>query len=570
MEPGADTVYVAWRLEGEADERQRICRSRCSPTAATIMARPGRRVFRRRSLSKARALTMTAPNRFELQIAATGGADCAAPATGIAISICRSSASAASARATRISMSAISPCLWRRGNGPGSPRASTPQTSPDLGAALERRRAHDRAVLERAVAADPVFAAAPGWVMRLVLATDAFVIARPLPDLPEGRSVIAGYPWFGDWGRDTMISLPGLCLATGRFETARLILETFARFVDRGMLPNVFPGAGATPEYNTADASLWFVEAWRAYVEATGDEAALAPDLSGAGRHHRLAPQRHALRHRRRSRGWPAARRRTRHAADLDGCEGRRLGGDAAHRQAGRDQRALVQRAGRDGRRWPGAIGAPAASYRAGGGQGAAGLRAIRAAGRQRSLRCGRRPGRPRRRACGRTRYLPSACRRACSTRRCSAPCVDVAAVRSSPPTACARWRRKSPATAAPAAAPSPIATAPIIRARCGPGCWALGAGALPGLWRRRGGAALSASRSAIICAMPGSARSARSSTATRRTRRAAARRRPGRSPACSKPGGVSNTPNPRAGELGSAHALLNLASRARCGSLAP
>jgi 4-alpha-glucanotransferase len=79
--------------------------------------------------------------------------------------------------------------------------------------------------------------------MRLVLATDLYVIARPLVGLPEGRSVIAGYPWFGDWGRDTMISLPGLCLATGRFGDAREILQTFAGFVDRGMLPNVFPGA---------------------------------------------------------------------------------------------------------------------------------------------------------------------------------------------------------------------------------------------------------------------------------------------------------------------------------------
>ena len=145
----------------------------------------------------------------------------------------------------------------------------------DLDAAFERRRAHDRDVLERAIAADPVFAEAPGWVMRLVLAADLFVIARPLPDLSEGRSVIAGYPWFGDWGRDTMISLPGLCLATGRFDIARQILETFARFVDRGMLPNVFPGAGASPDYNTADASLWYIEAWRAYVEASSDEAAL-------------------------------------------------------------------------------------------------------------------------------------------------------------------------------------------------------------------------------------------------------------------------------------------------------
>jgi 4-alpha-glucanotransferase len=87
--------------------------------------------------------------------------------------------------------------------------------------------------------------------------------------------VIAGYPWFGDWGRDTMISLPGLTLATGRPETALRILRTFARFVSQGMLPNVFPGAGDHADYNTADASLWFFEAWRAYVDATKDITAL-------------------------------------------------------------------------------------------------------------------------------------------------------------------------------------------------------------------------------------------------------------------------------------------------------
>ena len=69
--------------------------------------------------------------------------------------------------------------------------------------------------------------------------------------------MIAGYPWFGDWGRDTMISLPGLTLATGRPEIASLILRTFARFVDQGMLPNRFPDVGDAPEYNTADATLW-------------------------------------------------------------------------------------------------------------------------------------------------------------------------------------------------------------------------------------------------------------------------------------------------------------------------
>jgi predicted glycogen debranching enzyme len=116
---------------------------------------------------------------------------------------------------------------------------------------------------------------APPWVRHLVLAADQFVVRRPLPDDPEGMSVIAGYPWFGDWGRDTMIALPGLTLATGRPDVGRRILRTFARFVDRGMLPNRFPDAGETPEYNTVDATLWYVEAIRAYHAATGDGALL-------------------------------------------------------------------------------------------------------------------------------------------------------------------------------------------------------------------------------------------------------------------------------------------------------
>jgi len=101
-------------------------------------------------------------------------------------------------------------------------------------------------------------------------AADDYIVARG-----GGKTIIAGYPWFGDWGRDTMISLPGLTLATGRADVARRILKTFASFVSEGMLPNVFPGAGDHPAYNTADASLWFFEAWRAYVDATGDVASL-------------------------------------------------------------------------------------------------------------------------------------------------------------------------------------------------------------------------------------------------------------------------------------------------------
>lgn len=115
----------------------------------------------------------------------------------------------------------------------------------------------------------------PDWLDQLVLAADQFVVDRPLPGEANGKTVIAGYPWFGDWGRDTMISLPGLAIATGRPEIARPILRTFARYVDQGMLPNLFPEAGAEPQYNTIDATLWYFEAIRAYFAATGDEALL-------------------------------------------------------------------------------------------------------------------------------------------------------------------------------------------------------------------------------------------------------------------------------------------------------
>lgn len=113
----------------------------------------------------------------------------------------------------------------------------------------------------------------PGWLWQLVLAADQFIARRALPDDPEGLSVIAGYPWFCDWGRDTMIAIPGLTLPLGRPEIARKILELFARYVDRGMLPNNFPDRGGTPQYNTIDAAMWFFEAARQYFEATQDLA---------------------------------------------------------------------------------------------------------------------------------------------------------------------------------------------------------------------------------------------------------------------------------------------------------
>ncbi len=103
---------------------------------------------------------------------------------------------------------------------------------------------------------------------KLVLAADQFVVRRGA----NLRTIVAGYPWFTDWGRDTMIALPGLCLTTGRFDDARKILSAFAESVSEGMIPNRFPDDGEPPQYNTADASLWLFVAVRKYLEATRDE----------------------------------------------------------------------------------------------------------------------------------------------------------------------------------------------------------------------------------------------------------------------------------------------------------
>jgi predicted glycogen debranching enzyme len=98
---------------------------------------------------------------------------------------------------------------------------------------------------------------------RLERAADAYIVERG-----KGRTIVAGYPWFTDWGRDTFIALRGLCLATGRLDEAGAILLEWAGAVSRGMLPNRFPDHGEEPEFNAVDASLWYVVAVHEYLEA--------------------------------------------------------------------------------------------------------------------------------------------------------------------------------------------------------------------------------------------------------------------------------------------------------------
>jgi predicted glycogen debranching enzyme len=157
-----------------------------------------------------------------------------------------------------------------------------------LAAEMERRE-------QLLALADP--RAREGTPAELVLAADQFVItpgrsedaARARAAGDEARSIIAGYHWFTDWGRDTMISLEGLTLLTGRQVEAGYILRTFARHVRDGLIPNLFPEGGREGQYHTADASLWFFHALDRYLVATGDKATLAlllPVLVDIVEHH--------------------------------------------------------------------------------------------------------------------------------------------------------------------------------------------------------------------------------------------------------------------------------------------
>jgi predicted glycogen debranching enzyme len=153
-------------------------------------------------------------------------------------------------------------------------------TGRDAGELFDAERIRREALLEAA--------ALPGRLGRsLTLAADQFIVRRG----EEGKTIIAGYHWFSDWGRDTMIALPGLCLATRRFDDARRILMAFAGIVSEGMLPNHFPEGGEEPPFNTVDATLWFFVAVRKYLDATGDaelvRRSLFPVLSGIMAWHR-------------------------------------------------------------------------------------------------------------------------------------------------------------------------------------------------------------------------------------------------------------------------------------------
>jgi len=114
---------------------------------------------------------------------------------------------------------------------------------------------------------------APQPIRSLVASADTVVVTRPGPSPGAvAHSLLAGYHWFEEWGRDAMIALPGLTLVTGRYDVARSVLETFAAHCDQGMIPNRIPRPGSPPDYNTADATLWMFWAAHKYLDYTEDE----------------------------------------------------------------------------------------------------------------------------------------------------------------------------------------------------------------------------------------------------------------------------------------------------------
>jgi predicted glycogen debranching enzyme len=160
-------------------------------------------------------------------------------------------------------------------------------------AAQKAERARRKRLLDQSVPA-----ARQGVAAELVFAADQFVItpagraeeaARAHASGDEVRTIIAGYHWFTDWGRDTMISLEGLTITTGRTLEAGYILRTFAHYVRDGLIPNMFPDGQKDGRYNTADATLWFFHALARYLEATDDRTTLTmllPTLCDIAEHH--------------------------------------------------------------------------------------------------------------------------------------------------------------------------------------------------------------------------------------------------------------------------------------------
>lgn len=158
----------------------------------------------------------------------------------------------------------------------GSAELNNPLEQLDIDVVLDSLKLRQKESLKNAPPDQPI-------QQQLYKASAQFLVERNLNDRPT-PTIIAGYPWFVDWGRDTFISLEGLCLCTGRYQFASGVLQTFARAVSEGMIPNRFDDYGHAAHYNSVDASLWFVHAAFAYLRATNDRQTFSGKLLPAVR----------------------------------------------------------------------------------------------------------------------------------------------------------------------------------------------------------------------------------------------------------------------------------------------
>ncbi|NLH17056.1 MAG: glycogen debranching protein [Phycisphaerae bacterium] len=152
-----------------------------------------------------------------------------------------------------------------------APEAEIRHDSYDLDTVIDALRLREKELVPENLAADPA-------AQRLCVAAGQLVTERRI----QGRlspTIVAGYPWFLDWGRDAMIALPGLLLCPRRFEEAAGVLTTFARFVSEGMVPNCFDDYGGNPHYNSIDASMWFVHACFEYLRVSKDHSTFESKL---------------------------------------------------------------------------------------------------------------------------------------------------------------------------------------------------------------------------------------------------------------------------------------------------
>jgi predicted glycogen debranching enzyme len=164
--------------------------------------------------------------------------------------------------------------FWASFGGSGKAVPGFRELNADIEVACEDLRRHQSRIMTAAGNRN-------GEFRKLCLAADQFVMKRqPPPERREPRTtILAGFPWFADWGRDAFISLPGLLLSTGRLEEAKSVLTTFAAAADEGMIPNRFDDYSDTAYFNSIDASLWFINAAFRYLEASGDSETFTQQL---------------------------------------------------------------------------------------------------------------------------------------------------------------------------------------------------------------------------------------------------------------------------------------------------